>query len=136
MLVMLEFQSSIDWFMALRVQGYAVRPYESLWQGWQQRRHDRLPMLLAVVAYNGKVGRTAAPALADLVGAEARPQTETGWPFAGESYVLVDVGAIARSGCLRTIWCRWWWQRRRLKCRAMPRNVLNGGSALARSMPG
>ena len=29
-LVMLEFQSSIDWFIALRVQGYAVRLHESL----------------------------------------------------------------------------------------------------------
>ena len=30
---MLEFQSSGDWFMALRVQGFAVRLYESLWPG-------------------------------------------------------------------------------------------------------
>ena len=30
MLVMLEFQSNLDWFMALRVQGYAVRLDESL----------------------------------------------------------------------------------------------------------
>ena len=37
-LLMLEFQSSVDWFMALRVQGYAVRLYESLWQGRRRGR--------------------------------------------------------------------------------------------------
>ena len=30
-LLMLEFQSSVDFFMALRVQGYAARLYKSLW---------------------------------------------------------------------------------------------------------
>ena len=38
-LLMLEFQSGIDWFMALRVQGYAVRLYESL---WRERRPNGL----------------------------------------------------------------------------------------------
>jgi len=92
-LLMLEFQSSVDWFMALRVQGYAVRLYESLWQDRRPGQDDRLPALLAVVVYNGKASWTAATALADLVGAAARPQAGTGPPFAGESYVLVDVGA-------------------------------------------
>ena len=31
-LLMPEFQSGVGWFMALRVQGCAVRLYESLWQ--------------------------------------------------------------------------------------------------------
>ena len=94
-LLMLEFQSSVDWFMALRVQSYAVRLYESLWQGRRPGRDDRLPAVLAVVFYNGRVGWKDATALADLVGAEARPQAGTGPPFAGESYVLVDAGAYA-----------------------------------------
>lgn len=38
-LLMLEFQSSVDWFMAPRVQGYAVRLYESQWQGRRLRGH-------------------------------------------------------------------------------------------------
>ena len=50
---MLEFQSSVDWFMTLRVQGYAVRLYESLCQGRRPGRGDRLPAVLAVVVYNG-----------------------------------------------------------------------------------
>ena len=93
--LLLEFQSSVGWFMALRVQSYAVRLYESLWQGRRPGRDDRLPAVLAVVFYNGRVGWKAATALADLVGAEARPQAGTGPPFAGESYVLVDAGAYA-----------------------------------------
>lgn len=40
---MLDFQSSVDWGMALRVQGYAVRLFESLWQGRRPGRDDRLP---------------------------------------------------------------------------------------------
>lgn len=46
---MLEFQSSVDWGMALRVQGYAVRLFESLWQGRRPGRDGPLPAVLAVV---------------------------------------------------------------------------------------
>ena len=95
-LLMLEFQSSVDWFMALRVQGYAVRLYENLWQGRRPGRGDRLPAVLAVVVYNGRVRWGAATALADLVGEGTRPlagASSSGPAFAGESYVLVDVGA-------------------------------------------
>ena len=30
---MLEFQATVDWFTAQRMQGYAVRIYESTWTG-------------------------------------------------------------------------------------------------------
>ena len=67
-LLMLEFQSGIDWFMALRVQGYAVRLYESLWRERRPGRGDRLPPVLAVVIYNGKSRWWASTAMAGLIG--------------------------------------------------------------------
>ena len=93
---MLEFQSSVDLFMAGRVQEYALRLYESLCPGRRPGRGDRLPAVLAVVVSNRGARLGAATALAELVGEGTRPQAGTaswGPRFAGVSYVLVDVGA-------------------------------------------
>lgn len=95
-LLMLEFQSSVDFFMALRVQEYAVRLYESLWQGRRPGRDDRLPAVLAVVVYNGGVHWRAATTLADQVGKGARPQAgakPSAPAFAGDRYELIDAGS-------------------------------------------
>ena len=100
-LLMLEFQSSVDWGMALRVQGYAVRLFESLWQGRRPGRRDRLPAVLAVVVYNGRVAWRTPTALADLVGKDTRPQAgaKASRPkFAGERYELVDIGSYKLGG--------------------------------------
>ena len=99
--LMLEFQSSVDWGMALRVQGYAVRLFESLWQGRRPGRVDRLPAVLAIVVYNGRVAWRAPTALADLIGKDTRPQTgaEASRPkFAGERYELIDIGSYKLDG--------------------------------------
>ena len=69
--------------------------------GQRPGRDDRLPAALAVVVYNGKAGWGAATALAELVGAGTRPLAgpPAGGPaFAGESYVLVDVGGYRVEG--------------------------------------
>ena len=95
-LLMLEFQSGIDWFMALRVQGYAVRLYESLWRDRRPGRGDRLPPVLAVVIYNGKSRWRASTAMAGLIGEGTRPVAggaSAAPALTGESYVLLDVGA-------------------------------------------
>ena len=108
-LVMLEFQSGIDKYMALRVQGYAVQLFERFRKGRQEASTDRLPPVLAVVLYNGKQDWTAATALADLVGEGTRPEpeqkaeSEQGTEsekrakpepkFVGERYELLDMGA-------------------------------------------
>ena len=95
-LLMLEFQSGIDWFMALRVQGYAVRLYESLWRERRPGRGDRLPPVLAVVIYNGKSRWRASTAMAGLIGEGTRPVAggaSAAPALTGESYVLLDVGA-------------------------------------------
>ena len=100
-LLMLEFQSSVDWGMPLRVQSYAVRLFESLWQGRRPGRDDRLPAVLAVVVYNGTVPWTAPQALADLVGKGTRPRGEVKVSrpqFVGERYELIDIGAYKLEG--------------------------------------
>ena len=95
-LVMIEFQSRIDWFMALRVQGYAVRLYESLWSDRRPGRGDRLPPVLAVVIYNGRSRWRAVTRMAGLVGEGTRPaaaRAAAAPAFTGDSYVLIDPGA-------------------------------------------
>jgi hypothetical protein len=82
--------------MALRVQGYAVRLYESLWRERRPGRGDRLPPVLAVVIYNGKSRWRASTAMAGLIGEGTRPVAggaSAAPALTGESYVLLDVGA-------------------------------------------
>ncbi len=98
-LLMLEFQSQVDWFMALRVQSYAVRLYEDQWKDRRPGRQDRLPPILAVVVYNGPAAWKAATRLGDLVGEGTRPLASgqaSGPAFTGDSYVLVDLKALPR----------------------------------------
>ena len=95
-LLMFEFQSEIDWFMALRVQRYAVQLYDSEWRDRKARRKDRLPPILPVVIYNGETPWRAATRMADLVGEGAvphgaRPSADPS--FTGDSYVLIDMKA-------------------------------------------
>ena len=95
-LVMVEFQSSVDWFMALRVQGYAMRQFESYVGDRPPTRKDRLPPLLAIVFYNGKTPWQAELAMGALIGEGTRPvargRRRCDPQFSGDSYVLVDVG--------------------------------------------
>ena len=97
-IVMLEFQSTVDWLMALRIQSYAVRIYESIPFVKSPNRKTRLPPILAIVVYNGRRPWRAARSLSDLVGpgtrpAEPSPAVEP--TFTGESYVLIDLLGLA-----------------------------------------
>ena len=96
-LVMVEFQSELDWFMALRIRTYADLLYASLWKDRRPRRTDRLPALLPVVLYTGAARWTAASSVEALVAPEGAPVAQTGAPavFSGASYVVVDAGAYA-----------------------------------------
>ena len=101
MVLMLEFRLSVDWGMALRVRGYAVRLFESLWQGRRPGRDDRLPAVLAVVVYDGTVPWAAPQALADLAGKGPRPRAEAKVSrpqLVGERYELIDIGAYKLEG--------------------------------------
>jgi len=67
-IVMLEFPSTVDWLMALRVQSYAVRIYESIPFVKSPNSETRLPPILAIVVYNGRWPWWAARRLSDLAG--------------------------------------------------------------------
>lgn len=102
-LLLLEFQSTVDWLMALRVQEYAVEVFFSPdLAGGKVRAGFRLPPLLAVVLYNGKQPWNAPVELAHLVDADAQPvaredgeevseRATTRRLFQGERYELIDL---------------------------------------------
>ena len=94
-LVMVEFQSELDWFMALRIRTYADLLYASLWKDRRARRTDRLPALLPVVLYTGAARWTAASSVEALVAPPAGPGAllAAAPVFSGASYVVVDTGA-------------------------------------------
>jgi predicted transposase/invertase (TIGR01784 family) len=74
--VLLEHQSSVDRWMALRMLRYVVRQLER----WRQEHPDRelLPLIVPLVLYHGPEGRWSAPlrveALFDLPGDGAPPE--------------------------------------------------------------
>ena len=98
-LVMLEFQSEVDWLMALRIRNYAGMVYRSLWRDRRFGAADRLPPVLPVVLYNGRTRWSAARCVEDLIapgtfpgeGSDAGPGA--GSVFSGGRYVVVDVGS-------------------------------------------
>ncbi len=85
LLVMLEFQSSVDTDMALRVHGYTGQLYARL------RREDRkgpFPPVLPIVIYNGRAHWSAARNIRDAI-APAGAALECFQPKQG--YLLLDV---------------------------------------------
>ena len=91
--VLLEFQATVDWLMALRMQSYAVRTYEDMWSGRTPNSKSRLPPILGIVVYTGRRPWNAALSVSDLVPLGIRP-AEPVPPevpsLTGESYVLLD----------------------------------------------
>jgi predicted transposase YdaD len=65
--LLLEFQSTIDRFMAVRVMVYLGLLYQDLIKTKQLTRTGRLPPVLPVVLYNGKPRWTAAEEIAELI---------------------------------------------------------------------
>ena len=65
--IMLEFQSTVERFMGIRVLGYLMLFYQSLIQAKSLTVADKLPPVLPVVLYNGKSPWTAEVQTADLI---------------------------------------------------------------------
>ncbi|MGH8556494.1 MAG: Rpn family recombination-promoting nuclease/putative transposase, partial [Methylococcales bacterium] len=52
--ILLEFQSTVDHFMAVRVLSYLALLYQDLIRTGKLGKHDKLPPVLPVVLYNGE----------------------------------------------------------------------------------
>ena len=111
LVVMLEFQSTVDYLMPLRIRNYVDNFYMEQWRGRRFRSTDRLAPVLPVVLYIGNARWTAAARVIDLVTPQATQDgsaersaawaTQAGggtsgapWRadprFAGDGYVLLD----------------------------------------------
>ena len=65
--LLLEFQSEVDRFMAVRLLGYVGLLYQDLIRTGQLTRDDLLPPVVPVVLYNGRPKWTAKTEVADLI---------------------------------------------------------------------
>ena len=98
LVVMLEFQSTVDYLMPLRIRNYVDGFHMEQWRGRRFRSTDRLAPVLPIVLYIGKPRWTAAARVIDLVtpqaaqaGGEERNAPWRADPrFAGDGYVLLD----------------------------------------------
>lgn len=65
--ILLEFQSTVDPWMAVRIMTYVGLLYQDLIQGGRQGGKDRLPPVLPIVLYNGGQRWTAATEIGELI---------------------------------------------------------------------
>ena len=95
--ILLEFQSSVDAYMALRVMTYLGLLYQDILRQGQQPAGQKLPPVLPIVLYNGQPRWTAATDIAQLIEPppgklrDYTPQLR---------YLLLDEGAIDESAPL------------------------------------
>jgi hypothetical protein len=109
LVLLLEFQSTSDRYMALRLLHYAVLLWQLLVREGRLGSAGKLPPLLPVVIYNGDARWGAAVAVRDLVGL---PEVSALWRWQPDlRYHLIDAGAFdgndlaARDG-LPALWFR------------------------------
>ena len=84
-LVLLEFQSTVDRTMAVRILAYTALLYQDL----LRTSSDPLPLVLPIVLYHGKERWTAAK---DVAGLSAPPGEHLAPYQPSQRYFLVDVG--------------------------------------------
>ena len=91
LVLLLEFQATVDRAMAVRMLGYTALLYQKLIGEGVLREHDALPPVLPIVIYNGRRRWDAAADVAELLasggGALARYQ-------ASQRYFLLDEGSV------------------------------------------
>jgi predicted transposase/invertase (TIGR01784 family) len=92
--LLLEFQSTVDPFMAVRVMVYLGLLYQDLIRSQNLRANDRLPPVLPIVLYNGKAPRNAEENVGDLI-APAPSGLERYRPSL--HYLLLDEGRYTES---------------------------------------
>ena len=101
LVVMLEFQSEVDFLMPLRIRNYVDSFHLEHWRGRRFRSTDRLAPVLPVVLYTGTSPWSAAVRVIDLVtpgasdtsgagGGEASVASRASPLFAGDGYLVLD----------------------------------------------
>ncbi len=91
LLVLLEFQSTVDSFMAARISAYSGQMYLKLIRNGDIAKGDRLPPVLPIVLYNGR-SRWSAP---EEMGSLVAPVGAHLAPFQlHQRYLLVDEHAL------------------------------------------
>jgi len=91
--LLLEFQSTVDPFMAVRILTYLGLLYQDI--GRQPTTGQKLPPVLPIVLYNGKPRWTAATDISQLI--EPAPGQLTDYT-PRLKYLLLDEGALDESG--------------------------------------
>ena len=91
LLILLEFQSESDHFMALRILTYICLTYEELLRRRELKAGDRLPPILPVTMYNGRTRWRAATDISKLM-APVPPPLPPYLPRA--RYLLLDLQRI------------------------------------------
>jgi hypothetical protein len=90
--LLLEFQSSVDNFMAVRIMVYIGLLYQYLIDSQKLTKKDKLPPVLPVVLYNGKTAWNAAQDISELI-EEVPGGLEKYRPHL--RYFLIDEGKFA-----------------------------------------
>ena len=103
LVILLEFQSEVDFLMPLRIRNYVDNFHMEQWRGKYFGAASRLPPVLPIVIYNGVPPWSAAPRAIDLVTPGATT-TESGSSniasranplFSGDGYLLLDTHRLA-----------------------------------------
>jgi hypothetical protein len=109
LVLLLEFQSSSDQHMALRMLAYAALLWQQLVREGRLLPNGKLPPLLPVVVYNGDERWHAQEQLSSLVGL---PGGSKLWPFQPNcAYHVIDIGRfsiadLAQRDGLPALWFR------------------------------
>ena len=92
--LLLEFQSTVDTFMAVRLLSYTSLLYQDLIRTEQLSAHRKLPAVLPIVLYNGEPRWTAAVEVAELQ--ETVPLELKAYQ-PQQRYLLLDEGAFSEA---------------------------------------
>ena len=97
--ILLEFQSRIDRWMAVRMQVYVGLLWQQIIKENRLKHHDRLPPVLPIVLYNGDRPWDAPTGLADLI---TLPVGSALWHWQPQlRYHLLDEGAFSQDDLTR-----------------------------------
>ena len=91
LLILLEFQSESDYFMALRILTYICLIYEELLRRRELKAGDKLPPVLPVTIYNGQARWRASTDISKLI---ARVPTPLARYLPRAQYLLLDLQRI------------------------------------------